>query len=103
LTAAQKVEHRGHEVPRAFRHIRVDEAPERMRHHHEAEIRDTPQLRHFLRGLIERIRDDRYRRDAGFLEDDGVEQTARRACPSIADAGNRKVAFAFQLGKLRIG
>src|SRR4051812_42238132 len=62
----------------------------------EPEIRNTPELRHFLRRRIEGVGDERHRGYSGFLEHDGVEQTARRACPSVSDAGNDKIDVALE-------
>ena len=73
-----------------------------MGHCHELEIRRAPERRHFARSGVKGIRDYRDRRYPRFLEDDRVEQTARRARTSISDAGNCEVDSAFEFGDLGV-
>jgi len=73
-----------------------------MGHRHEAEIRRSPQLAHLPRGRLERVCNDRNRRNSGFFQDDCVEQTARRTRASVADPDDGEVSSAFKLFNLRI-
>src|SRR6476661_2781550 len=73
-----------------------------MRHHHEPEARYAPEPCHLLRRGLEYVSDNRNGGYACFFEHDGVEQTARRACASIADAGDDEIGSSFELRDLRV-
>ena len=64
------------------------EAADRMRDHGVWVARHAAQACHRFGGGDEWRRDDGGGRDAALLESDGVEHTARRAGPSVADRGD---------------
>src|SRR5207237_7322744 len=70
---------------------------DRVRHRDEAKIRKPPRARHGAAGGNEHVRDDRSAWYAVLFENDTVEHTARRARPSITDAGDDHVARRLQL------
>src|SRR5262249_54210874 len=92
LSLQQELRDFGRDLARALVELRLGEVRYPVRSHQELVGRYAPLLSHGTRGLREDVRDDRGRRHRVLLQHDSVEHTARRAGPSVSDAGNDDVA-----------
>src|SRR5262245_10141274 len=68
-----------------------------MRQSEELVVRQPPALGHGMTRGFEDVGDDGHGGNAELLEEDSVEHTARRAGPSVADAGDDAVHPAARL------
>ncbi len=82
-----------HQLVGARIELLVAEVGDWVRHVEEAIARHTPARRHGLARRAEGFGYDGDGRHTRSLEEDRVEHTARRARPSVADAGDDEVAL----------
>src|SRR5262245_39901342 len=92
LTLQEELRHFGDDGAGALVELGFRQVCDRMGHHQEAVGGQAPLDRHGPSGLLEHVGHDRGGRNAGLLEHDAVEHTARRAGPSITDACDDDVA-----------
>src|SRR5215471_1870332 len=97
LTLEEELDDVGDDLPRPLVQLSLGEVRDGMRQSEEFVVRQPPALGHGMTRGLENIGDDRHGGNAELLEKDSVEHTARRAGPSVADAGDDAVRLAARL------
>src|SRR5262244_2625130 len=88
LTLEEELDDVGDDLPRPLVELSLGEVGDGMRQSEEFVVRQSPALGHGMTRGLEDIGNDRHGGNAELLEEDSVEHTARRAGPSVADAGD---------------
>src|SRR5499433_2707887 len=91
LTLEEELDDVGNDLPCPLVELGLGEVGDRMRQSEELVVRQPPALGHGMTRSLEDVGDDGHGGNAELLEEDSVEHTARRAGPSVADAGDDAV------------